>query len=282
MYTIGQAAKLTGIPAETLRAWERRYGLKAPERTESGYRLYDEAALAAFREVGRLVEAGWKPREAVLALKGHDPVWLPDARQFVDGVASGTLDLDRATAAMGAWFAVQPFAQVVDEWLLPMLGLLGAGWAAGRISVEQEHELAAAAMRRLSVVFENAAVHRGGPVVLMGLTEGNRHEIGLLAFACIVRGAGMEVRYLGPDLPAEEWGRAARRARPAAVVTTAARQADVPRVIEVMQAVRSSAPEVVVFVGGRRQADVPDPAVPLGHRLGDAAHALAQRVGFAG
>jgi hypothetical protein len=53
-------------------------------------------------------------------------------------------------------------------------------------------------------------------------------------------------------------------------------------VIEVMQAVRSLGPEVVVFVGGRRQADVPDPAVPLGHRMGDAAHALARRVGFAG
>ncbi|MBK8459775.1 MAG: MerR family transcriptional regulator [Micropruina sp.] len=281
MYTIGQAAKLTGIPAETLRAWERRYGLTPPERTNAGYRLYDDAALATFREVGRLVEAGWKPREAVLALKDHDVEWLPDAREFVEGIASGSLDLEQATATLGVRFAVQPFSRVVDEWLLPMLGFLGEEWAKGRISVEQEHELAAALMRRLGLVFESAAVQRGGPVILMGLTEGNRHELGLMAFACIVRSAGLDVRYLGPDLPAEEWGRAAKRARPAAVVTTAPSQADLPQVLAVLDAVRAIVPDVVMCVGGQRQYEVGEPVIALGHRFGEAAHSLAQRLGVA-
>lgn len=41
MVTIKRAAELTGVPEHTLRAWERRYGLVAPARTDGGYRLYD-------------------------------------------------------------------------------------------------------------------------------------------------------------------------------------------------------------------------------------------------
>ena len=47
MYTIKQAARLTGVSEASLRAWERRYGVVVPVRNESGYRLFDEAALAA-------------------------------------------------------------------------------------------------------------------------------------------------------------------------------------------------------------------------------------------
>ena len=51
MYTVSQAEALTGIPSTTLRAWERRYGIIAPRRTEGGYRLYDAAQIAMLREM---------------------------------------------------------------------------------------------------------------------------------------------------------------------------------------------------------------------------------------
>ena len=45
MHTVKRAAELTGVPAATLRVWERRYGVVTPSRTEGGYRVYDDAAL---------------------------------------------------------------------------------------------------------------------------------------------------------------------------------------------------------------------------------------------
>jgi DNA-binding transcriptional MerR regulator len=39
MYTIKQAAQLTGVPEGSLRAWERRYGVVVPHRTQAGYRI---------------------------------------------------------------------------------------------------------------------------------------------------------------------------------------------------------------------------------------------------
>ena len=57
-YAIGTAARLADIPPETLRIWERRYDLLAPERTEGGHRLYSEDDVALLRAVKRLVDAG--------------------------------------------------------------------------------------------------------------------------------------------------------------------------------------------------------------------------------
>ena len=52
MYTIKQAADLTGVPEASLRAWERRYGVAAPLRTEAEQTTV-EALLSALAELSR-------------------------------------------------------------------------------------------------------------------------------------------------------------------------------------------------------------------------------------
>src|SRR3954452_18643863 len=64
MYTIKHAAEVTGLSPATMRAWERRYGIGTPHRTEAGYRLYDEQAIQALVSMAALVAAGWSAREA--------------------------------------------------------------------------------------------------------------------------------------------------------------------------------------------------------------------------
>src|SRR3954468_9986658 len=70
MYTIKQASRLTGVSEASLRAWERRYGVVVPRRSQSGYRIYDESALEAVSTMRRLVNAGWSPAEAADAGRG--------------------------------------------------------------------------------------------------------------------------------------------------------------------------------------------------------------------
>ena len=79
MYTIKQASRLTGVSEASLRAWERRYGVVVPHRNESGYRLYDEEALAAVSTMRRLVDDGWSPAEAADAVRsGTAPAVLDE------------------------------------------------------------------------------------------------------------------------------------------------------------------------------------------------------------
>ncbi|MBW3536071.1 MAG: MerR family transcriptional regulator [Gemmatimonadetes bacterium] len=57
-YRIGAVAEMTGVPPETLRAWERRYGAVEPERGESGFRMYSQDDLERLVLIKRLCDRG--------------------------------------------------------------------------------------------------------------------------------------------------------------------------------------------------------------------------------
>lgn len=57
-FTIRSVCALTGVNPNTLRAWERRYGLVQPERTASGYRLYTMQDVERLRAIQDLLNAG--------------------------------------------------------------------------------------------------------------------------------------------------------------------------------------------------------------------------------
>jgi MerR family transcriptional regulator, light-induced transcriptional regulator len=57
-YRIGAVSRLTGIPPDTLRVWERRYDLVAPMRSEGGGRLYSQEDVTRLSVIKRLVDSG--------------------------------------------------------------------------------------------------------------------------------------------------------------------------------------------------------------------------------
>ena len=68
MYSIKQASIRSGVSVPLIRAWERRYGVVSPKRTASGYRLYDDQAIATLVRVRELTESGWTASEASRAV----------------------------------------------------------------------------------------------------------------------------------------------------------------------------------------------------------------------
>ena len=276
MYTIKQAAELTGIPSATLRAWERRYPLPAPHRSPGGYRLYDDAALTRMRLMHRLVRAGWAPRNAAaVALDGVGQlIELPSPDEFVEAVGAG-LPPERREAILSAALQAGEPAHAIDNWLMPMLQALGDAWAEGRITVWQEHAVATAALRQLHVLFE-AAPATSGPMVLTGLPSGSHHEVGVSAFNVLARLAGLELVYLGASLPEDAWVGAVQGHPPAAVVIAIPTQDDVPAARRCLSALAGLVNPPLLLAGGSRQAGVADLAKPLGHSLSAAADDLAQ------
>ncbi len=69
--SIGGVAALTGVPAETLRTWERRYGFPAPERSGGGHRLYSAATVSRLKQAVRAIDMGYRPG-AVLQMSEED------------------------------------------------------------------------------------------------------------------------------------------------------------------------------------------------------------------
>ena len=277
MYTVSQAAALTGIPTTTLRAWERRYGVIAPRRTEGGYRLYDPVQIEMLREMAARVEEGMRPAQAAASLAGFraprpTPAPPPGAVVTPDLVAAAaSLDPVILRETIDEAFASSPFEEVVTGWLFPQLRRLGEAWASGALTIAQEHFASAGVMAALAAAFRDAQAESRGPTVLVGLPAGARHQMGLMAFATCLRRLGPNVLYLGADLPADEWRTAAQAQHPRAAVLGAYSPADAEAAGLVVDALAGSS--VSVWVGGAERARIRG-ATPLPDDIPEAARLL--------
>ena len=266
MYTISEAADRAGISVELLRAWERRYGIVAPRRTAAGYRLYDEAAIGRVRAMRGLVDEGWTPSAAAASLRDVADTDLPgvvvvrdgttpdaEAGQLVERFVSAAAAMDSTALQsvldeMGVRASFEPMA---DRYLFPALRALGDAWQAGHVSVAAEHSASAAVARWIGAAYDAAGSNRlDVRPVLVGLPPGARHELAALAFATAARRAGLAVHYLGADLPASEWMRAARATDAAVAVIGVPTTADADAAREVARSLRRGVSGLSVVFGG--------------------------------
>ena len=288
MHTVKRAAELTGVAPDTLRAWERRYGVVEPHRSSGGYRLYDDRALRRLAAMKALVDGGWSTAQAARRVLDEVVVGADEADEApgsgartvgdVDSLARVGRDLDGPAleAALDDGFAAGSFEQVSDGWLMPALYRLGSAWRSGEVGVAGEHFVSAAVQRRLAALFDAASRGATGPVAVVGLARGSRHELGVLAFAVALRRAGLDVVYVGGDLPPDAWVATVRSRGAALAVIGVPAVEDVPAVRETVAALREGCPDVQVSVGGGHQDAVREGAELLGHRLADAARRLAE------
>ena len=183
MYTVGRVAELTGIPADTLRKWERRYHVVSPGRSDGNYRLYDEQALRRLGSMRALVDAGWSPALAAARVLADDGVASGPrpgeggGSGDVEGLARAAEEMDPVALnrVLEQGFAPGDLTAVVDDWLLPALGRLGTAWREGRVSVAGEHFASAGVQRRLAAAFDSFADRPGAPHVVVGLAGGSAH-----------------------------------------------------------------------------------------------------------
>jgi DNA-binding transcriptional MerR regulator/methylmalonyl-CoA mutase cobalamin-binding subunit len=264
MYTIKQAAIRSGVSVPLIRAWERRYGIVSPRRTASGYRMYDDDAIATLVRVRELTESGWSASEAsrailageVTLLAAPRPVPVPVDQQHHDSqiqrFVEAAIDTDvvRTGAVLDEIFAQGSYESVVDDVLMPAVVALGKAWWDGRLDIAAEHAATAALLRRLSALYEAAAAP-GEARAVVGLPPGARHELGALAFAVALRRIGVGVLYLGADVPVSSWVRVMRQSRRRLAVIGIVTREDQPAALEVVRALRIESPDTVVAVGGQ-------------------------------
>lgn len=285
MYTIKQAALRSGVPVPLLRAWERRYGVVTPDRSAGGYRLYDDAAIERLRAMRGLIEGGWSAAQAARAVIAAPPavrdVAAPASEMSTDLLDAATrYDLAAVEQGLDEMFGRGSFESVIDDLVLPGAAQLGEAWAAGRIDVAAEHLVSGAMSRRLSALFDVGGRPGSGPRVLVGLPPDSRHELGALAFAVALRRLGVDVLYLGSDVPIASWVDAADESGARAAVIGVVTDRDVRTATDVAAALRAARPEMTVAVGGASASDVAEPpdVLVLPERVVEAARTLQARI----
>jgi DNA-binding transcriptional MerR regulator/methylmalonyl-CoA mutase cobalamin-binding subunit len=233
-YPIRAVAKLTGISVDTLRAWERRYGVVEPERDERG-RVYSEADVERLSLLRRAVERGHAiGRVAPLtvdelrALVGRLPPAQP-AQPLTTPVAIEELfasvqrfDLDTLRRELSRLAVVLTPRQLALDVALPLMRQVGEGWHDGRVSIGQEHLVTAEIRSLVGALARLREPAPGAPRVLIATPEGDTHELGALVAALLATGAGAAPFYFGAGLPPRELVAAAKRLHPRAVVLSMA------------------------------------------------------------
>jgi DNA-binding transcriptional MerR regulator len=218
---IGELARRTGASPELLRAWERRYGLLRPARSQGGFRLYtaaDEARIRRMRDyLSRGVAAAEAARLAIDAEAIGQDESIPEAAVLAPVTAAaaspplqeaarelaGALDRfqeERAHAVLDRLLAAYRIETVLRDLLIPYLHELGERWARGEVSVAQEHFAANLLRGRLLGLARGWGQGRG-PVTVLACLPGEQHDLGLLAFGITLQRRGWRIVYLGPDTP---------------------------------------------------------------------------------
>ena len=134
---IGELSRRTGTSVDLLRAWEKRYGLLEPDRSDGGFRLYSDDDVERVRTMQSHLAAGLAANEAArraLEEPGSetDGVQLvaQSRRELADALAA--FSEGRANAVLDRLLAALSVDAVLRDVVLPYLHDLGEAWAARR------------------------------------------------------------------------------------------------------------------------------------------------------
>jgi DNA-binding transcriptional MerR regulator/methylmalonyl-CoA mutase cobalamin-binding subunit len=236
--TIGALSSATGVPVDTLRTWERRYGYPVPSaRSEGSHRRYSAETIGMIQLIVRALDLGHRASAVVgraaselQQLIGQGEQRLaprtPDEQILNTWVElTRALDGDGLTRAFHRQLAEMPAIEFLERCMGPYLVEIGAGWAGGQLQIYHEHfaseharAFLSAQWQRLSELGRGAARAR----VVLATPPGERHVLGLHMAAWIIARSGAYVGFLGGDTPMAEIAAAARQYRAQGVVLSVA------------------------------------------------------------
>jgi len=213
LLSIGDICSETGLSADLVRVWERRYGFPVPVRLPSGHRRYRPSDLHQLRLMAEAVAQGHRP--SMVARAGEAtlkrlliPVDNPRVEALFQAVVA--MDSDRMRWLLMESLDLLGWKPFLQQLVAQLLDRVGMAWAEGSIGIEQEHlltEVLEDLLRERRLAFPTLPDQ--GRVLLCTL-PGERHRLGLLMAALAYAAQGISTEMLGVDLPVASIAQAAR------------------------------------------------------------------------
>ena len=284
-YTVNEVEERTGVPAATLRQWERRYGFPLPERSESGYRLYGDDDLRHIRAMKQHIDDGVPASRAAAMVRGAGDLERgPRPLEALRGAlveALVALDEERADRVVGEAHALHPLEDVVLDLFRSTMLELGERWHAGTIATTTEHFASNYIQGRLRQLMSIAGNSRNGQRVIVACAPYDQHEIGAMMLSVMLRREGYHVLYVGANTPVADLACMARAVHPVAVMVSASSLESFQQLHDQRELLQGMAP--VVAFGGNGFNEDPRRAellggVYLGDDVPQALRRLAQQI----
>jgi len=263
LLSIGALSAATGIPAETIRSWERRYGFPAAGRKPSGHRVYDLATVPRLRRIAEAMRLGHRAAEVLTASDttldalldtvplrplptGSTAIAPADATDLIGLVRN--FDAEGLKQSFQAdWARLGPIA-FLEQRASPCLAEIGAAWAEGRLDVRHEHFASSVLGDFLRSVRGPLDDRANGPVAALTTLSGELHGLGLQMCALVFALAGWRALILGVDTPLAQVAALAREAPVSAVAVSCIRRGRAGTAIATLR--RRLPRRVPLLVGG--------------------------------
>lgn len=272
-HPIQVVAKRTGLSADVIRVWERRYQAVTPARSDTRRRLYTDDDVSRLTLLRRATEGGRRIGDVANLttaeltelvesdLAARAPAALPDASpgasrssDHLEACLTAIVALDsRAldTALSRARLDLST-PHLMEHVVLPLLHEVGERWHRGELRPHHEHLATSMTRGVLESIRALGTQPDDGPDLLVTTLSGQLHELGALMAAVVAATEGWRVTYLGPNLPAEDIAAAARQRSSSAVALSLVYPPDDPAVADQLRALRSMLPDdVPILIGGR-------------------------------
>lgn len=261
MYSVKQVVEMTGLPASTLRVWERRYGVVSPRRTASHYRMFSEDDVTRLRSMVQLIEAGATASVAATAVMDRQATAAPrpsdgevEPAAFV--AAAKSFDMGAMSDMLALGVTSPHFEEDCEEWLTPVVELLADQLGAGRLTRAHVRCAERAIERRLGTLLDQTwssqregSQARGAPVVLVGREGETTSDIGPLALTTSLRHHGLDARFLGGSIPLAAWEAAADQVSPRGVAMIVSTNEGLVAGRELARELAERRPPVMVWLG---------------------------------
>ncbi|HRH37990.1 MAG TPA: MerR family transcriptional regulator [Flavobacteriales bacterium] len=257
-YSIKDLERLSLVKAHTIRVWEKRYGLLAPERSDTNIRAYGDDDLRKLLNVSLLNNRGVKIsriaklndkqiQEKVLELEGS-PDGPADMMENLI-LAMGEMDETRFERAMAVGIERLGFEQCVLQVLMPFLQRVGILWQAGAVRPGQEHFISNLIRQKVVAAIDALQVspRERARNVFLFLPEGEMHEIGLLFSHYLVRKAGHRSVYLGQSVPFVDLVAVAERHPPSMLITSMTTTSEPSEALAYVQRLKTQFPQARVL-----------------------------------
>ena len=256
-YRTKTVSELTGIPRNTLAAWERRYDLLDPTRADNGYRLYTDADVAYLRQLKEKVDRGMSISEAISLTPRQTSPALEPAPMGHEALVQQLLlplsrfDRDAATPLLRRAEQL-PFEEAIHEVWIPLLRAVGDRWENGEYSVVQEHFTTEVAREHVLAMFRALGSGVGsGPHAACASLPDDNHGLPPLLLSVLFALRGWRVTWLGAAVPLEDLCAFSASQAPDLICLSAFSPRDPESALEIARKVLScSPPRTVIALGG--------------------------------
>jgi DNA-binding transcriptional MerR regulator len=213
-FTIKDLENLSGIKAHTIRIWEQRYSFLNPQRTETNIRYYSNDELQKILNIALLNKYGYKishidrmtfteMNDKILSLTQAQAQQERIVNELIHHMVN--VNMEGVESVLDSYIKTKGIEKTITQIIFPFLERIGILWLTNHINPAQEHLVTNIVRQKLIVGIDSIRpTLQTGKTVLLFLPEGEHHELGLLFVNYLLKTRGVQVLYLGANVPLKD------------------------------------------------------------------------------